>query len=274
MNKPKIKSDEAGYDSDADQELKGLEQELGFILEEYDVEYPSESQMMQTIDAIRPYVPDKEDKWKSFYNNMVTLMKQTLNETLYMSSLFWITNSIFLLLGLLVVFHAEQNPYMIIMLLAPIPTLTGLIEVLKRRNAEMDELEMTLKYSLQEIILSKMMAVGGFNLAVNLILTCSISLIYQDIWIWKLLMYWVAPFAVATVISLAIVSRFRRISAVTTGLALWIVMGSLISQTRIIEQIESVPASIYMVITLIAVIGIIIQITQIYRRGVTFEINH
>jgi hypothetical protein len=138
----------------------------------------------------------------------------------------------------------------------------------------MDELEMSLKYNLQEIILSKMLAVGVFNLGVNMILACCLSMIYQDIWIWKLLLYWVAPFTVTTALSLAVVTRYRQVSAIITGLAIWIVFGSLISQTRMVEKIESLPSIIYMMITFLAAIGIIVQIIQMYRRGVTFEINH
>ncbi|WP_227938799.1 hypothetical protein [Alkalihalobacillus deserti] len=274
MSKKKMDKTEFEYDMDYDPELDELEREIGLLLDEYDVEYPSESEMMMTIDAIRPYVPVKESKWKNRFEGMSAIMKQSIIEFFYMSPIFWFSNSLFLLIGLSAVLLSEINPYVILLLLGPIPTITGLLEVIKRMNAGMAELEVTFKYSLQEIILSKMVVVGGFNLIINLFLTFSTSFFYQDVVIWKLMLYWITPFTVITAISFVIVSRFRHVYAVTAGLAVWIVFGSMISQSKLVERIESIPIVVHILVSLIAAIVVIIQLNRIYKRGVNYELNH
>lgn len=262
------------FELDFDQDLEKFEGEIGFRLEEYDVEYPSESEIMMTINAIRPYVPVKKRKWKVFSQNLSSIIKHSLQEIFYISPLFWVTNCLFFIIGLSTVLLAEQNPYLVIMILAPIPTITGLLEVLKSRNAEMAELELSLKYSLQEIILSKMMVVGGFNLAVNVIFTFSVSFILHDVLIWKLMLYWVTPFTVITAISFLVVSIYRKVNGITVGLAVWIAFGSLLSQTRMVEKLESLPVAFYILISVVAALCSIIQMIQIIKRGVKYEFNH
>lgn len=274
MSKKKMDKTEFEYDMDYDPELDELEREIGLLLYEYDVEYPSESEMMMTIDAIRPYVPVKESKWKNRFEGMSAIMKQSIIEFFYMSPIFWISNSLFLLIGLSAVLLSEIKPYVILLLLGPIPTITGLLEVIKRMNDGMAELEVTFKYSLQEIILSKMVVVGGSNLIINLFLTFSTSFFYQDVVIWKLMLYWITPFTVITAISFVIVSRFRHVYAVTAGLAVWIVFGSMISQSKLVERIESIPIVVHILVSLIAALVVIIQLNRIYKRGVNYELNH
>jgi hypothetical protein len=274
MSSRKLENSKFNYDMDDDWELAELENELEFIFNQYDVEYPSESEIMMTIDAIRPYVPVKESKWKTVYENLSSIMRQSLWEISYISPLFWISNSLLLLICLAAVFLTEQSPYLTMLLLAPIPTITGLFEVLKSMNADMAELEMSFKYNLQEIILSKMVVVGGFNLFVNLIFTCLISFFYHDILIWKLILYWITPFTAITAVSLVVVSRFRHLYAITVGLVTWIIFGGFISQINIIDKVESTSPAVYILVTLISLIAIVVETIRIYKRGVSYEFNH
>ncbi|TMV52337.1 hypothetical protein FE783_05195 [Paenibacillus mesophilus] len=248
-----------------------LEQQVRGKLDEYDVEYPSESEMMRTIDAIRPFVPVKGIKPR--YGNMALLFKQSCREAFYISSLFWMSNGLFLLTGLAAVFLTKQNPYAIMMLLAPIPTLTGLIEVLKSKHAGMAELEMSFKYSLQEIILSRMAVVGGFNLLINLVFVCGASISDHDVSIWKMMMYWIVPFTVITAISFVVVNRFRHAFAAALGLTFWFVLAGLSVQAGGVEKIENVPGSVYLLVIFIAVSVIVLQMNKIYKKGVSYEFN-
>jgi hypothetical protein len=151
-------------DIDVDKELFELEQEVLIRLDEYDVEFPSESEIMMTVDAIRPYVPTTENIWKTSYEHLSTIVKHSVNEVFHISPLFWIANSLLLVISLTAIFSVELNPYLAMMFLAPLPTITGLVEVLRSKNNGMAELEMSLKFSWQELIISKMLVVGSFNL--------------------------------------------------------------------------------------------------------------
>jgi hypothetical protein len=160
------------------------------------------------------------------------------------------------------------------LILAPFPILTGLFEVFKSRESGMAELEMSFKYSLQELILSRMFVIGGFNFLINLTFTMCISIFYPEIWLWKLVLYWVTPFTVITAIMLVVVTKFRHIYAVTAGLLVWISFGAFISQANMIEKIESIPVAFYILVIVFATIVVFTKLKRIYKRGITYEFNH
>jgi hypothetical protein len=262
------------HEHNLDRQIEDLEQEIESLLDEYDVEYPGEDQIMMTIDAMKPYVPVRKNRWKAAFKGMGVITKQAYQEVFYISSLFWIANGLLMTAALIGVIIANVNPYLMIMLLAPIPTITGLIEVLKSRNAGMAELEMSFKYSFQEIILSKMMVVGGFNLIINLFLTFSLGMFHQEILVSKLLLYWLAPFTCVSALSLLFVRRFRHIYAVTAAVVVWIAFSGFISEPAIIERVESLPAELYVAIVAAALLTCMFQTIHIYKRGVSYEVNH
>ncbi|WP_456274713.1 hypothetical protein [Bacillus sp. AK031] len=261
-------------DSQFDLELEELERELGFKLDDYDVEYPSEAEMMRTIEAVRPFVPVKENRWKSFAENIMPLLKNAYQEIFYFSPLFWILNTLFLFICTYAVFLADQDPYVTLMLFAPLPTITGLFEILKSRLTGMAELELSFKFNLQEIILSKMIIIGGFNSGINLMAMAALSIFSEDVWAGKLLLYWMTPFTVITAISLLIANRVRHMHAVTATLLVWLVSGVFLSSEEVIGKIESVPAGVYLLVITTAIILIILQAGRLYKGGVNYELNH
>ncbi|MDK7669161.1 hypothetical protein [Cytobacillus oceanisediminis] len=259
---------------DVDKELFELEQEVLIQLDKYDVEFPGESEIMMTVDAIRPFVPVKENIWKTSYEHLSVIVKHSAYEVFHFSPIFWITNSLLLVISLIAIFSVELNPYLAMLFLAPLPTIAGLVEVLRSKNNGMAELEMSLKFSWQELIISKMLVIGGFNLLINIIFTISISVLYPEIWIWKVTLYWLTPFTVISAVSLVIVSKFRQMHMVTGTLTIWVVISTLVSQTTIIEHIENLPATFYILVTAFASAFSIIKMIQIYKRGISYEFNH
>jgi hypothetical protein len=261
-------------DAPFDMELENLEKEIGFKLDDYDVEYPSEDEMIRTIQAIRPFVPATENRWKSMWENVWSVMKISYQELFYFSPFFWVLNGLFLSICMYAVFAAGQDPYVSLMLFAPLPSITGLFEILKSRMTGMAELELSFRYSLQEIILSRLFIIGGFNLGMNLIATGALSVFAADIWAGKLLLYWMTPFTIITGISFLIANRIRHVHAITATLAVWLGAGVILSNTVIIEKIEAVPAAVYVLGILTAFIFIILQASRLYKKGVRYEFNH
>ncbi|KZE69091.1 hypothetical protein AWM68_02165 [Fictibacillus phosphorivorans] len=261
-------------DSEIDNEIEFLELELEDMLNEYDVEFPTEDEIMMTINAIRPHVPIKENKWIRALHSLVDITKHAYKEVFYMSSLFWTLNGLLFLIALSGILLSDINPYIMMMTLAPIPTITGLIEVIKSKNTGMAELEMSYKYSFQEILLSKMLVVGSFNLGLNVLLTASLALVSHELMVSKLLLYWLTPFTCVTALSLLLVTRFRKIYAVTVGIVIWLGISMAFAQPLMIKRMESAPVEIFVALIGVAAIVGLFQAAKIYKRGVTFEINH
>ncbi|MEH7238807.1 hypothetical protein [Bacillus sp. JJ1562] len=257
-----------------DDEIFELEKELGMSLDEFDVEFPSETEIMMTIDAMRPYAPTKESKWETIFASITTVLKHSTREVFYFSSLFWGLNLLFLLLGVLSVLFYKIDPYIIMLYVAPLPTIIGFIEVIKSSNTEMAELEMTFKFSLQEIILSRMVVVGAFNVALNVLLTISLAILLPEVMIGKLLLYWATPFTIIAAIMLVVASKYRQAYNFTGGLVLWTVTVVIMTKNDVIERIETISGLVYILITIAASIFIVVKMINIYKRGISYEFNN
>ncbi|MFS0861951.1 hypothetical protein [Fredinandcohnia sp. 179-A 10B2 NHS] len=265
---------ESKFDIEMDRELVELEQEIEFMLDEYDVEFPSEVEMMVTIEAMRPYVPKNENKWKNVYGRVETILQHSAREVFYITPLFWLLNGLFLVVCIGAVILTEADPYLVALLFAPLPTITGLLEVLKSKNNGMAELELSLKYNLEELILSKLVIIGGFNLVLNVVLTACISAIYPEIWIGKMALYWITPFTVISAVSLFVVTSTRQSYIFTGGIVVWISVGILVGQTDALEMIERLPSVIFIVVSVISMIYVVAKMNSIYKRGISYEFNH
>ncbi|GAA0615303.1 hypothetical protein GCM10009001_35750 [Virgibacillus siamensis] len=259
-----------------DKELLEQERRLAGLLDEYDVEFPSDLEMENTIDAIRPYVPIKKRKTLLLYEKMIPLLQRSGHEFINISLLFWVSNTLFYIVGLLVIFLEGVNPYLTAMFLAPIPLIFGLIEVLKSRNEGMAELEMTMKHSLQEIVLSKMVIVGGFNLILNVLFTLILPLFTDGIWLWKLILYWMTPFTVVSAFSFLITSKLRNSYAATSvSMVIWVIIsfGVIISQ-QTNNWLDDIHVFYYIALNISAVTVLIVQIYRFSKRSVSFEFNN
>ena len=268
------KNDKLNDKFEIDSDIFELERELGMSLDEFDVEFPSEAEIMMTVNKMRPYVPKKENKWEALVASVSTVLKHSIREVFYFSSLFWGINLLFLLLGVTSTVYFELNPYLVMLYVAPLPTFIGLIEVFKNGNTEMAELEMSFKFSLQEIILSRVIVVGAFNITLNILLTISSAVILPEVMIGKLILYWTTPFTIIAAIMLVVASKFRRAHTLTVGLVVWTVVAVFLAQQDVIARFESISAFAYILVTLVATIFIMIKMSRIYKRGISYEFNH
>ncbi|MEH7225965.1 hypothetical protein V7112_19305 [Bacillus sp. JJ1566] len=257
-----------------DEEIFELEQELGMSLDEFDVEFPSESEIMMTIDTMRPYVPVKENKWESLVAGVTNVLRHSTREVFYFSSLFWGLNLLFLLLGVLSVAFYKIDPYLLMLYVAPLPTIVGFIEVFKSTNTEMAELELSFKFSLQEIIFSRMVVVGAFNVALNVLFTISFASLLPEVMLGKLILYWATPLTVIAAIMLVVATKFRRAYTFTGGFVLWTAAAIAITHQDVIERIETVSALAYILVTVAAAIFIVVKMMNIYKRGISYEFNN
>lgn len=164
--------------------------------------------------------------------------------------------------------------YFTIMLLAPIPTIVGVLEMMKSKSSGMMELELSLKYSWQELILARMLVVGGFNVGIDLVFMLGISLMMPQVWLGKLLLFWLTPFTVLMAVSLVIVSRFRKLHVVTATLVCWIGLSTVIQETELHQLMVEIPPVVYVAVIAVASVFIIFNMTRIYKRGISYEFNH
>lgn len=258
-NKEVYKVAEQGCD------LENLEFEIKPMLDYYHIEYPSESEIDKTIKTLMTYMPTRK-KSNFFIKKIIFLLRNAWREFSHISLFFWISNSLFYVSGLVLIFMWDFNPYLTVMFLSPIPFILGLIEVFKGREEGMAELEMTLKHSYQEILLSKMVVVSSYNLVLNLFITIILSLSMKDVWTWKLILYWMTPFTVVSLLALVIESKIRN-SYTTSSITMliWLTITTRLAiSTEIQKWIESIHVTYFVLINLLSVM---IAVKLFIRKG-------
>lgn len=189
-------------------------------LNQYSIEYPDEKKITQTIELLRPYVPQKKGL---FFYPFQQLARMAIRELSYVHPLFWCANIVLFLSGCGLLLMAGSDPYLIALSMAPVPFILGIIEIFKSFQQNMHELEMTTEHSLQEIILAKLIVVGMFNLLLNLLITLTFPMLLPAVFIWKLILYWLTPFTVIAAFTFWIANRLRNgtITAII-ALAIWL----------------------------------------------------
>lgn len=257
-------------DMEIDEAFKELEREFNFSFTDYDVPYPNEEQMMITIEQMHPLVLQRKKRWMAKKSGVSNVLEKSVYEIFYISPIFWGINSLFLIIFVLAASVGKENPYQLMIILAPLPMLTGLFEVLKNRHDGMEELERSFLFSFQEIILSRLLVTGAFNLIINIIVTAFLSFIYPEIELGKLFLSWVTPFTLITAISFVIVNRLRNTYMITVWNISWIGCGFIVV-SFFMDKLEDIPVSAYIVFIVVAILCIIGRIMRIYKGDFEYE---
>lgn len=249
-------------------ELDSFDQEFREFMNEYTVEYPGEEAIMQTIDTLRPYVKQPEVRRKTGFPFSLAMLKM-----LHIRTSFWLLNALFFVGGLLAWGVWEGNPYSIMLLLSPVPFLLGLLEVFRGRDEGLMELEMSCKYSAQQIMLSKMLVIGSYNLLLSFILLIIFGLFGEPLLLSKIIIFWVTPFTAASSIGLAVANRVRSMISIPFTLTIWIFIVPLVIEFTKSENIDGFYTGVGAAVSIFAVLMFVLQIKRL-RRGEFVDIIH
>lgn len=196
-----------------------IDQEIQAYLEDYKVDFPNEEEIDASIQYILTEAPVKKRRRSIFKQWAKTLMFNSIQEMLTFGWIFWILNGMFLLLGILSLVQLKTDPYITLFTLAPLPFFIGLVEILKSRNSGMVELEMTLKYNAQQILTSRLLVVGLYNLLINVVISVICVQLYPEIVYSKLLLSWTVPYVFVTAVAFLVAMNIKgnTISAILTS---------------------------------------------------------
>ncbi|NIK78615.1 hypothetical protein FHS15_003761 [Paenibacillus castaneae] len=251
------------------EELDDLDQELRLLFKEFTVEYPSEDAIMQTIDTLRPYVKPPEES-----RALVLPFNRAMLQRLHIRPGFWLLNAIFFGFGLLAWGMWDADPYFIMLLLSPVPFLLGLLEVFRGRDEGLLELEMSCKYSAQQLMLFKMLVVGSYNLLLSMMLLAVFCSFGEPLLFTKIIMYWVTPFLVASSIGLAVANHVRSMVSMPITLTIWIGIASVITNdSEFTGKTNDFQLTLCAVASTLATLFFIYQAKRL-RRGDYVEIIH
>lgn len=227
MKKHKIQTLETKYKNIDDDKFEDLlEEDLKEIenfLDSYIVPEVNEYKIEATIDVLRDYMPVTERKHKvNLYPNVRSSLELIKLNLTFVSKLYWFLSLLLVLLGTIITVKFEFNIYETAISIAPIPILLGVFELIKGRDESVWEIELSYKYSLREILLSKIIIIGVFSIGIGLIISILLTNTYSSVNILKMIVLWLIPIFLTSSVSLVIVSIYRSINSIAICLSIWI----------------------------------------------------
>ena len=270
MKKYKAQTLETKYKNIDDDKFEDvLEEDLKEIdnfLDSYIAPQVDEQKIEATIDVLRKYMPLIERKQKV---NLETNIKSSIElvklNLFFFSKLYWILSLVLILLGTLITVKFELNIYETVILIAPIPILLGIFELVKGRDESVWELELSYKYSLREIILSKIIIIGVFSIVISLIMSILLLSTYSSINILRMIVLWLTPIFLTSSVSLIIVSIYRSINSVALCLSIWIL--SIVLVNNIQFKISNI---MELIVLAISFITMICSLRLFYKQSINF----
>lgn len=249
-------------------EFDEIEKKLNY----YFVQYPDEHKIDATIDTLRQYVPDKKKQSTKLVERFWALLKHSGREFSLISKSYWLSSIILFIFGYLITNYGAYNPLFTLVILAPIPFIFGLIEVFKGREQGLLEMEMACKFSAHEIMLSRMLLVGVFNITLNTMLTIGFLPLVETISILEILLVWFTPFTIFAAFALWLSMKFRGAVFVMTFLSLWVSFSALVvSYPAWGNFILNMHIAFHFLFMGIGIIMFVIQMKQLVKKYYYYE---
>lgn len=191
-------------------------------LSSYQVPYPSENEISDTIETLRQYVPSKRKLFVSRYETLKRILMDTLITINFMSISYWVITFILYTIGYLSVVQFAQNPYKLSFVFAPIPITFGLIEVFRGREEGVTELELSCKISPQEMLITRILVIGIYTTILNASLCAFVFFQGQaNIMLGRITLLWLTPMVLIGSLTLWFCSKIRGTYSVMLSLLCW-----------------------------------------------------
>lgn len=268
-------------------------------LEHYVVPFPSEEEIGAVVDRLRCYVPDikeqqrKQTQKKPFrtMGNMPGSMADRMlkawsqaglkiirtlaiagREISFIDDTYWIVTLGLFVAGILTLWFGDSptmtgnNPYRLVILYSPVPFVLGMLELLRGRDEEVLELELSCKSTITEVLLSRLIIICIYNILLNLLLSAILAAFGSHLELARMTMLWLTPFTLVAGISLLAASRMRGGYLVTIFSAIWMIIAmSLLSQKAVMERIEQLDGGVCGILALAGFLMMLWQGSRLLR---------
>ncbi|EJO5348092.1 hypothetical protein NRP93_002197 [Clostridium botulinum] len=195
---------------------------------DYSIEYPTKNEIDQCIENLRIYVPQK----KSLLQGFQKLLERGQIELSYINKVYWIITILTFLITFKLAINMNINPYKVVMLISPIPLLLGIIEVFKGKENNMLELELSFKISGKEMIISRIIIIGIFNIILNTAMSLLLFKSGIDVELVKINIFWIVPFVWVNLIAFLIAKNIKGYYVSLVAISFWIVLVSALFKNK------------------------------------------
>ncbi|MFJ5763151.1 hypothetical protein ACIQAA_29360 [Neobacillus sp. NPDC093182] len=198
-----------------------MDRKIEDYLDSYSVDFPNADEMESSIEYIMAQVGPVENRVGTVQGRAKALVSNSIVELQNFGWMFWNLNSIFLVLGIISLVRLDTNPYLTAFFLAPLPFIVGLFEIMKSKEEGLIELEMTFQYNTQQVLTSRLLVVGFYNLLINFLVSAVCIVVNPEVVFIKLFFSWTVPYVFVS--GLAFLFALQTRGTVVSGilLAIW-----------------------------------------------------
>jgi hypothetical protein len=239
------------------------------FLDNYVINKVDEQKIDSTIDILKSYMPKQEVQDIKEQSIFLERMKNFINLVKFQFSLigklYIISSLLLILVGTITTIKLNLSIYLSASIIAPIPILLGIFEIIKGRDENVWELELSYKYSLREIVLSRLIIINVVSILISIIISIGLNNTYSEINLFKMISIWLIPIFLVGSISLAITSIYRSINSITLCIAIWI-LGVL--SISIYEKIAEITNINTFIVLAMSVISVVIASKLFYKKSI------
>jgi len=243
--------------------------DLEDFLDSYALNKVDEQKIDSTIDILKSYMPKQEVQAIKEQSIFLERMKNNIDLVKFQFSLiskvYIISSLLLILVGTITTIKLNLSIYVSASIIAPIPILLGIFEIIKGRDENVWELELSYKYSLREIVLSRLIIINVVSILISIIISIGLNNTYSEINLFKMISIWLIPIFLVGSISLAITSIYRSINSITLCIAIWI-LGVL--SISIYEKIVEITNINTFIVLGMSVISVVIASKLFYKKSI------
>lgn len=206
-----------------------LEADLADIedfLDSYVVSKVDEEKIDSTIDVLKSHMPKEEVQHVKVQEYLLDRIKENISLVKFQFSLiskvYFIASLLLILLGTITTIRLNLSIYLSASIIAPIPILIGIFEIIKGREENVWELELSYKYSLREIVFSRLIIINVVSVLISIMMSLILNNAYSQINLLKMISIWLIPIFLVGSVSLIVTSFYRGINSIALCISIWI----------------------------------------------------
>lgn len=245
------------------------------FLNSYIVKEVNEENIDLTIDKLRNYMPQNKNEEiiknenMNLYSKVSTSMGLLKMQFKIFNKLYLIASIILVLCGVIGTIKLNLNPYLCAYTVSPIPILIGLAEILRGKEENMWELELSYKYSFREILFAKLVIISTTAIALTLVTSLILTGTYSEVSLLRIINICLIPTCFISLISLILASIYRGMNSIVLSTSIWMVVSNMVDNHTINYIVNVKNYKLFLV--LILLFGLTIIASKLfYKKSINF----
>ncbi|MEN2257072.1 hypothetical protein AAIB48_04635 [Paraclostridium benzoelyticum] len=245
------------------------------FLNSYIVKEVDEENVDLTIDKLRNYMPQNKNEEiiknenMNLYSKVSTSMGLLKMQFKIFNKLYLIASIILVLCGVIGTIKLNLNPYLCAYTVSPIPILIGLAEILRGKEENMWELELSYKYSFREILFAKLVIISTTAIALTLVTSLILTGTYSEVSLLRIINICLIPTCFISLISLILASIYRGMNSIVLSTSIWIVVSNMVNNDTINYIVNVKNYKLFLVLILLFVLTMIAS-KLFYKKSINF----